>query len=108
MASILATVSATERHEDPLLAAINLARFLGDQYEDLPEDIGEAEDAVEFQRLVATPDAVLRRWAQPATTRESAAAALRVALEMSVIEDVEYMRTMIRAALGFLEGKLQS
>lgn len=107
MASILATAGAIEHHEDPLLAAINLARFLGEQYEDLPEDIEEAEDTVEFQRLVAAPDAVLRCWAQPATTRESAAAALHVALEMSVIADVEYMRTMIYAALGFLEGRAQ-
>lgn len=101
MAALLAMQpQAAPDNNDPLLAAINHFIHAGDAYDALPEDLNEEEDAAAFERLCNEPDRVLMRWSAPATSYEGAIAALRLALQ-----DEELGPSLIRAALGYFEGR---
>lgn len=106
--TIPSPAGTVEHHHDPLLAAIRLAHFLGEEYDNIPED-AENEDA-EFQRLCAAPDDVLRGWSEPAVTREGAIAAMRLAIErrrtldLADADEGDLVLSMMRAVLGYLEG----
>ncbi|OHV67894.1 hypothetical protein LCM4576_23540 [Mesorhizobium sp. LCM 4576] len=90
---------------DPLLAAINLYKFAGEAYDDMPEDLTEEQEAEAFERLCSDPEAVLAAWNSPASTRESALAAVRLALQIGQESDSEpTMLNLMKQALAYFEG----
>ncbi|TPI54736.1 hypothetical protein FJ417_24610 [Mesorhizobium sp. B3-1-7] len=91
---------------DPLLAAINLYRFAGEAYDDLPDDLDEEGDDEAFQRLCGDPDAILVAWTAPATSLEGATAALRMALQVLRENNGEpIVKSLLAASLAFFEGR---
>ncbi|CDX30845.1 hypothetical protein MPLA_140342 [Mesorhizobium sp. ORS 3359] len=90
---------------DPLLAAINLYRFAGEAYDDMPADLTEDEEADAFKRLCADPDAVLTAWDKPATTHEGAVAALRLAQQELEADGEPIVKSLVTAALRYFEGR---
>lgn len=101
------TGAVTDLADDPILIAINEYRFGGDQYDELPGDMAEDEQEIEFDRLAGEPLARLENWSEPAHTLDGAMAALRLAtaeLELALHEENSLAKSMLRAALGFFEG----
>lgn len=99
---------AGQHQDDPLLAAINHYRFAEEAYAALPEDIGAAEDAEATSRLLCAPNEVLANWTAPATTDESAIAALQLALDIAVENhDERIIITLMRNALPHIKKRLQ-
>ncbi|WP_156938146.1 hypothetical protein [Mesorhizobium sp. WSM3626] len=93
---------------DPLLAAINLHRFAGEAYDDMPEDLTEEQESEAFRRLCSDPDAVLVAWNSPATSHEGALAALRLALQEINDDGEPIVKSLVTAALGYFEGRSAS
>ena len=105
MTKPLAKTMPASASTDPLLGAINHFLAGGDQHEELPEDLPEDEQDAAFERLCGAPEEVLLNWRDPAMTRESAIAALRLALTGLEEDDAEPIHcNLIRVALSFLDG----
>ncbi|TBD15701.1 hypothetical protein ELH24_09240 [Rhizobium ruizarguesonis] len=89
--------------DDPLLDAVNAYRAgLADYNDNAPMDTDAAADAY-AQISWMPPFKALESWTTPATTREGAMAALRLAVDEDENGESPLIGTMMRAALAYLE-----
>ncbi|MBB4272345.1 hypothetical protein [Rhizobium mongolense] len=87
---------------DPLIEAINAYRAgIADFNQNAPEDDEGANAYGEISWL--PPFKALENWTAPATTRDGAMAALRLAVDEDEVGDSPLVGTMMRAALAYLE-----
>ncbi|TPL06425.1 hypothetical protein FJ938_13175 [Mesorhizobium sp. B2-4-14] len=87
---------------DPLLAAIYRYIFDGAEFDRLPDNLSEEQEEEAFDRLCGQPDAALVAWSTPARSRESAVAALRLALQILEENDGEpIVISLVTAALAY-------
>lgn len=89
------------KEADPLVKVINDHKTAWDTY--CAVDFGADEEG-ELKTAWKKPYAVLEKWEKPCTSRDSAIAAMKLAMDEIDAGDGPLAKPMLLAALGYLEG----